>query len=87
VATCQTISGRITIDDFGGTAQLQTVSGRVEVHANAGGDLRITTVSGRIDVTATDAALDNDLDVQANSVSGRINLPPQRVSGVRRRRD
>ena len=87
VATCQTVSGRIMIDDFGGTARLETVSGRVTVYATAGGDLRITTVSGRIDVTASDAATADDLNVQTSSVSGRINVPPQRVPGrVRRRR-
>ncbi|MEV7217891.1 DUF4097 family beta strand repeat-containing protein [Kitasatospora cineracea] len=84
-----TMSGNIRIADFGGTAQLKTMSGDITVHATAGGDLSARTMSGDIDVTATATALDENLDVQTNSMSGRVRTPQHRAaaSGARRRRD
>ncbi|MFJ3184404.1 DUF4097 family beta strand repeat-containing protein [Streptomyces sp. NPDC086796] len=88
VVTAKTMSGSIGISDFGGTAELKTMSGSISVHATAGGDVRAKTMSGSINVTATEAALADDLDVQANSMSGRVSIPPRRTgdSGPRRRR-
>ncbi|MFH8986380.1 DUF4097 family beta strand repeat-containing protein [Streptomyces varsoviensis] len=75
-----TMSGDIRIGDFGGTARLKTMSGSIHVHATAGGDLSARTMSGDVTVTATEAALGDNLDVQANSMSGRVRTP-QRRSG------
>ncbi|TJZ41201.1 DUF4097 domain-containing protein [Streptomyces piniterrae] len=75
VVDANTMSGDIQIADFGGTAQLKTMSGDVRVHATAGGDLTARTMSGDVDVTATEAAINDDLDVQANSMSGRVRTP------------
>ncbi|WBP92194.1 DUF4097 family beta strand repeat-containing protein [Kitasatospora cathayae] len=84
-----TQSGDISVADFGGTAHLKTMSGDVNVHATAGGNLTVRTMSGDIGVTATDAALGDDLDVQANSMSGRVRTPQRQAAGStpRRRRD
>ncbi|MFD7590676.1 DUF4097 family beta strand repeat-containing protein [Kitasatospora sp. NPDC059811] len=89
VAQLKTMSGDIRITDFGGAAQLNTMSGDITVHATAGGDLTARTMSGDVNVTATDAALGDDLDVQANSMSGRVRTPQRRAAGStpRRRRD
>ncbi|MFL4497480.1 DUF4097 family beta strand repeat-containing protein [Streptomyces sp. VTCC 41912] len=83
----KTMSGDITIADFGGTAHLTAMSGDIRVHATAGGDLRASTISGDVHVTATDTALTDDLDVQADSVSGSVQTPQRRRSaaGPRRR--
>ncbi|MFB7900009.1 DUF4097 family beta strand repeat-containing protein [Streptomyces xiamenensis] len=83
-----TTSGDITIRDFGGTARLKAVSGDITVHAAAGGNVHAATVSGDIRVTATQEALDDDLDVRTNSVSGDITVPAgrPRTSQPRRRR-
>ncbi|WP_404871031.1 DUF4097 family beta strand repeat-containing protein (plasmid) [Kitasatospora griseola] len=89
VVQANTQSGDIRVTDFGGTALLNTMSGDLTVHATAGGDLTARTMSGDVAVTATEAALTEDLDVQANSMSGRVRTPQRRAagSGVRRRRD
>ncbi|MFI9005510.1 DUF4097 family beta strand repeat-containing protein [Streptomyces sp. NPDC053541] len=81
-----TMSGDIRIDDFGGTARLNTMSGAIRVHATAGGDLSARTMSGDIHVTATEAALDDDLDVRANSMSGNVTTPRRRSGGSEPRR-
>lgn len=88
VVDANTMSGDIRIRDFGGTARLKTMSGDIRVHATAGGDIDANTMSGDIDVTATQAAMDDNLDVRPRSMSGRINVPSRRVpgSGPRRRR-
>ena len=88
VVDANTMSGDIHIRDFGGTARLKTMSGDIRVHATAGGDIDASTMSGDVDVTATQAALDENLDVRPRSMSGRINIPSRRVpgSGPRRRR-
>ncbi|OYP10049.1 hypothetical protein CFC35_41780 [Streptomyces sp. FBKL.4005] len=88
VVDANTMSGDIQIRDFGGTARLKTMSGDIRVHATAGGDIDAHTMSGDIDVTATQAALDDHLDVRPSSMSGRINVPSRRTpgSGPRRRR-
>ncbi|GAB3115813.1 hypothetical protein GCM10027160_23740 [Streptomyces calidiresistens] len=83
------MSGDITISDFGGTAHLKNMSGDIRIHATAGGDITASTMSGDVTVTATQDALTDDLNVQANSMSGRVNTPPRRPgnAGPRRRRD
>lgn len=87
VVTAKTMSGSILIQDFGGTAQADTMSGSVHIHATAGGNVRAKTMSGSITVTATENALADDLDVQANSMSGHVSIPqrPSRQTGPRRR--
>ncbi|MFI0742808.1 DUF4097 family beta strand repeat-containing protein [Streptomyces sp. NPDC021100] len=82
------MSGDITIRDFGGTARLHTMSGDIRVHATAGGDLTAATMSGDITVTATEQAVNDDLDARATSTSGDVRLPqrrPHRTDGPRRR--
>ncbi|MEV7595506.1 DUF4097 family beta strand repeat-containing protein [Streptomyces sp. NPDC089922] len=88
VVDAHTMSGAIDIRDFGGTARLKTMSGAIRVHATAGGDIDANSMSGSIDVTATQAALDELLDVRPRSMSGRISVPSNRTSGdsPRRRR-
>lgn len=88
VVEVDTMSGDITIRDFGGTARLKTMSGDIRVHATAGGDIDANTMSGDVDVTATQAAMEDSLDVRPRSMSGRINVPSRRTpgSGPRRRR-
>ncbi|MER8039389.1 DUF4097 family beta strand repeat-containing protein [Streptomyces hydrogenans] len=81
-----TMNGDICIDDFGGTARLNTMSGDIRVHATAGGDISARTMSGDIHVTATEAALDGDLDVHANSMSGDVTTPRRRSGGSEPRR-
>jgi len=89
VVQASTMSGDIRVTDFGGTALLNSMSGDLTVHATAGGSLTARTMSGDVEVTATDTALGDDLDVQANSMSGRVRTPKRRTAGggVRRRRD
>lgn len=89
IAEAHTMSGDIAIGDFGGTAQLQTISGGIRVHATVGGCLTASTMSGDIEVTATDHALEAGLDVRANTMSGGVDIPRRqnRTSGPRRRRD
>ncbi|MFF3720555.1 DUF4097 family beta strand repeat-containing protein [Streptomyces prasinus] len=86
VVDAHTMSGAIDIRDFGGTARLKTMSGAISVHATAGGDIDANTMSGAIDVTATQAALDEHLDVRPRSMSGRINVPSRRAPGAAPRR-
>ncbi|AWZ06874.1 MULTISPECIES: DUF4097 family beta strand repeat-containing protein [unclassified Streptomyces] len=86
VAEATTMSGSVTVADFGGTARLNTMSGAIRVHANAGGDITAKSMSGSITVTATDQAQADGLDVKANSMSGRVTTPQRRsISGPRRR--
>ncbi|MFC7987259.1 DUF4097 family beta strand repeat-containing protein [Streptomyces sp. NPDC057336] len=87
VADANTMSGDIQIRDFGGTARLKSMSGDIRVHATAGGDIDAYTMSGDVEVTATEAALNEHLDVRPRSMSGRINVPSRRTpgSGPRRR--
>lgn len=87
VVDARTMSGNIHIRDFGGTARLKTMSGDIRVHATAGGDIDAHTMSGDVDVTATQAALDDHLDVRPRSMSGQINVPSRRTLSPRRRRD
>ncbi|MFE7056057.1 DUF4097 family beta strand repeat-containing protein [Streptomyces californicus] len=85
----QTISGSISIQDFGGTARTESMSGSIRIHATTGGDVHAETMSGSISVTATEAALAEDLDVRATSMSGRVSTPQRRTRGTgapRRRR-
>ncbi|MFK8851779.1 DUF4097 family beta strand repeat-containing protein [Streptomyces sp. Ac-502] len=88
VTEASTMSGDIHLRDFGGTAQLTSMSGDIRVHASAGGDLTATTMSGDITVTATDSAVDDDLDVRAHSMTGDVRTPRRQthVGGPRRRR-
>lgn len=88
VVSARTQSGSITVTDFGGTAGLETQSGAIRVHATAGGDLSARTMTGAIDVTATEAALADDLDVEASSMTGSVRTPQRHTGnpGVRRRR-
>ena len=86
IVSATTLSGSINVADFGGTALLNTMSGSITVHATAGGDISAKTMSGSIDVTATQAALDGDLDVRASSMSGQVNTPRRRTDGGLRRR-
>ncbi|MFE6691938.1 DUF4097 family beta strand repeat-containing protein [Streptomyces sp. NPDC057743] len=86
VVDANTMSGDIRIRDFGGTARLKSMSGDIRVHATAGGDIDAHTMSGDVDVTATEAAMDERLDVRPRSMSGRINVPSRRVSGSGPRR-
>ncbi|MDX2623836.1 hypothetical protein PV356_30735 [Streptomyces sp. WI03-5b] len=88
VVTAKTMSGSIEIQDFGGTATADSMSGSIRIHATAGGDIHAKTMSGAIDVTATQAALADDLDVRASSMSGRVSTPQRhtRDAGPRRRR-
>jgi hypothetical protein len=85
-----TQSGDITIRDFGGSAQLNSMSGDIRVHATAGGDLTAQTMSGDITVTATTQAAGDDLNVNATSMSGDVRTPQRPTStaaGPRRRRN
>lgn len=88
VVEASTMSGDVTIRDFGGTAQLGSMSGDIRVHATAGGDITAKTMSGDVNVTATEQAVNDDLDVRANSMSGDVRFPRHRQSGTggRRRR-
>ena len=88
VVEANTMSGDITIADFGGTAQLKTMSGDIRVHATVGGDIDASSMSGDVTVTATQAALDDQLDIRPRSMSGRISVPSRRTPGAgpRRRR-
>ncbi|WP_329595886.1 DUF4097 domain-containing protein (plasmid) [Streptomyces sp. NBC_01362] len=88
VVEAKTMSGDVTIRDFGGTAQLNSMSGDIRVHATAGGDITAKTMSGDITVTATEQAVNDDLDVRANSMSGDVRIPqrPRQGVGPRRRR-
>lgn len=88
VTEASTMSGDIHLRDFGGTAQLSSMSGDIRVHASAGGDLTAKTMTGDVTVTATGSALDDDLDVRAHSMTGDVRIPrrqPQ-AGGPRRRR-
>ncbi|MDX2630298.1 DUF4097 family beta strand repeat-containing protein [Streptomyces scabiei] len=89
VVEASTMSGDVTIRDFGGTAQLGSMSGDIRVHATAGGDITAKTMSGDVNVTATEQAVNDDLDVRANSMSGDVRLPQRRQrstgGGPRRR--
>lgn len=90
VVAARTQSGDIRVRDFGGDAKLQSMSGSIRVHATAGGDITAKTMSGDIEVTATEHAVDDDLDVRANTMSGRVRYPQRRqhgTGGPRRRRD
>lgn len=75
----KTMSGRIEARVLRGSAQLNTMSGRIEAHAVTGGHITARTMSGRISVTATQAAVDAGLRVQADSMSGRVTIPRQPV--------
>ncbi|MFH9425480.1 DUF4097 family beta strand repeat-containing protein [Streptomyces sp. NPDC017529] len=89
VTEASTMSGDIHLRDFGGTAQLNSMSGDIRVHASAGGDLTAKTMSGDVTVTATDSAVDDDLDVRAHSMTGDVRIPRRRqphADGPRRRR-
>lgn len=88
IVEANTMSGDIAIEDFAGTAQLKTMSGGITVHATAGGDLNARTMSGDITVTASQAAIDDDLTVQTNTMSGRVRVPtsPQAGGSEPRRR-
>ncbi|KEF04888.1 MULTISPECIES: DUF4097 family beta strand repeat-containing protein [Streptomyces] len=88
VVEASTMSGDIHVRDFGGTAQLNSMSGDIRVHASAGGDLTAKTMTGDITVTATDSALDDDLDVRATSMTGDVRTPRRQhhAGGPRRRR-
>ncbi|MFE3994986.1 DUF4097 family beta strand repeat-containing protein [Streptomyces goshikiensis] len=86
LAEASTVSGDITIGDFGGTAQLNTVSGGITVHANTGGDITARSVSGDITVHATEHAQADNLDVIASSVSGAVRVPSRRTADGPRRR-
>ncbi|MFI2241155.1 DUF4097 family beta strand repeat-containing protein [Streptomyces chrestomyceticus] len=88
VTEASTMSGDIHLRDFGGTAQLNSMSGDIRVHASTGGDLTATTMTGDITVTATDSAVDDDLDVRAHSMTGDVRIPRRRqphAGGPRRR--
>lgn len=76
------MSGDVTIRDFGGTAQLNSMSGDIRVHATAGGDITAKTMSGDITVTATEQAVTDDLDVRANSMSGDVRIPQRPRQGA-----
>ncbi|MFF4249491.1 DUF4097 family beta strand repeat-containing protein [Streptomyces sp. NPDC001822] len=86
VVTAKTMSGSIGIQDFGGTAEADSMSGSIRIHATAGGDVRAKTMSGSIHVTATESALADDLDVHAKSMSGRVSIPPRRTGDTSPRR-
>ncbi|MDQ0904149.1 hypothetical protein QFZ22_000134 [Streptomyces canus] len=89
VVEASTMSGDVTIRDFGGTAQLNSMSGDIRVHATAGGDITAKTMSGDVNVTATEQAGNDDLDVRANSMTGDVRIPQRRQrstgGGPRRR--
>jgi hypothetical protein len=89
VVEASTMSGDVTIRDFGGTAQLNSMSGDIRVHATAGGDITAKTMSGDVNVTATEQAVNDDLDVRANSMTGDVRVPQRRQrstgGGPRRR--
>jgi hypothetical protein len=89
VVEASTMSGDVTIRDFGGTAQLNSMSGDIRVHATAGGDITAKTMSGDVNVTATEQAVNDDLDVRANSMTGDVRIPQRRQrstgGGPRRR--
>jgi hypothetical protein len=89
VVEARTQSGNVTIRDFGGTAQLQSMSGSIHVHATTGGDITAKTMSGTVTVTATEHAVDDGLDVQAKSMSGVVRTPDRGhgTRSPRRRRD
>lgn len=82
----KTQTGNVTIADFGGTAQIKTQTGDIRIHATAGGDITARSQIGDIDVTATDAALNDDLDVRPSTMTGRIRTPRRPRSQPRRRR-
>lgn len=82
----KTMSGAIIIADFGGSARLKTMSGRIQVHATAGGDITAKTMSGDIDITATKDALDDDLDVLTSTMSGQVRAPQRPMGGNEPRR-
>lgn len=88
VTEASTMSGDLHLRDFGGTAQLSSMSGDIRVHASAGGDLTVKTMTGDVTVTATDSALNDDLDVRATSMTGDVRTPRRQthVGGPRRRR-
>ncbi|MGW7460999.1 DUF4097 family beta strand repeat-containing protein [Streptomyces sp. NPDC054797] len=87
VAEATTMSGAIRIDDFGGTGQLNSMSGSIRVHATAGGNITAKTMSGSVTVTATEQAQADNLDVNANSMTGAVRIPQRRTAdgGPRRR--
>ncbi|MFB1044401.1 DUF4097 family beta strand repeat-containing protein [Streptomyces chrestomyceticus] len=89
VTEASTMSGDIHLRDFGGTAQLSSMSGSIRVHASVGGDLTAKTMTGDVTVTATASAVDDDLDVRAHSMTGDVHTPRHRqphAGGPRRRR-
>ncbi|MEE1735450.1 DUF4097 family beta strand repeat-containing protein [Streptomyces sp. BE147] len=88
VARATTQAGDVTVDDFGGTAHLKSVSGDLRLHAAAGGDVTANTVAGDVTITATDRAIDDGLDIRAHSTAGDVRLPhtsPHHTRGPRRR--
>ncbi|MFO7253703.1 MAG: DUF4097 family beta strand repeat-containing protein [Actinomycetes bacterium] len=86
-AVVSSTSGDLDIDDFGGSAQLTTVSGDITVAATESGHLIASSVSGDITVTAPeDLVASRALTVQAHSVSGDVRTPRPRTARHRRRR-
>lgn len=62
----RTRSGRILVEQCGGSADLATKNGRIELKAGSG-PVRAQCASGRIDITLVSAN-----DVEADTISGRI---------------
>ncbi|TMR22087.1 DUF4097 domain-containing protein [Nonomuraea turkmeniaca] len=84
------VSGPVHIADFGGVAEIQSVSGRISVDATEGGTITATSTSGDILVTAApglaDAVGDNRLIVNARSLTGYVSIPQPTASTTRRPR-
>jgi hypothetical protein len=78
-------SGHITIDDFGGSARADTISGDITVHATEGGRVTAGTVSGNISVTASNDAVAQRLAVHTSTTSGRISTPQPAMGAAPRR--
>ncbi|MEU4605127.1 hypothetical protein AB0F43_19260 [Kribbella sp. NPDC023972] len=79
------IAGHITIDDFGGSARADTISGDITVHATEGGRVTAGTVAGNISVTASNDAVAQRLTVHTSTTSGRISTPQPAMGAAPRR--
>ncbi|MEW1551301.1 DUF4097 family beta strand repeat-containing protein [Streptomyces tsukubensis] len=77
-ADVRTMSGDIRIRNTGENTRLKTMSGDIRVQAASAGDINARTMSGDIDITASPAALAAGLNIEARSMSGRIDTPRNR---------
>lgn len=84
--TASASSGDITVTSLEGNARLQASSGDINVHAVIGGRITAATSSGDVSVTATDAALAEGLDVDAQTRTGRRYVPAQPTTSSTRPR-